>query len=203
MEITMEQVRKLRELTGAGVMDCKRALQEKNGDIETAAKYLREKGIAAAVKKTTRSAKEGLVSSYIHMGVKIGVLIEVNCETDFVAKTDNFKELVHNLALQVAAAKPLYISREDVEAEVIENERSILRAQALNEKKPENIVDKIVDGRIEKYFAENCLMEQNYIRDTDLVIKDLIMESIAQLGENIVVSRFTRYEVGEGIEGEC
>ena len=199
MEITMEQVRKLREITSAGVMDCKRALQEKKGDLSAAAEYLREKGIAAAVKKASRAAKEGTVGSYIHMGGKIGVLLEVNCETDFVAKTDKFQELVHNLSLQVAAAKPLYVSREEFPQELIDKEKSILRAQALNEKKPENVVDKIVEGRIEKFFSENCLLEQNYIKDPDLTIKDMIMESISQLGENIVVSRFARFEIGEGI----
>lgn len=196
----MEQVRQLREITSAGVMDCKRALQEKNGDLEAAAEYLREKGIAAAVKKVGRAAKEGLVSSYIHMGGKIGVLIEVNCETDFVAKTDNYKDLVHNLALQIAAAKPLYVSREDVPEEEIEKEKNILRAQALNENKPENVIDKIVEGRIEKYYSDICLLEQNYIKDPDVTIKDLVMGTIAQLGENIIVSRFTRFEIGEGIE---
>lgn len=198
MAITMEQIKQLREKTGAGVMDCKKALKEKDGNIEKAAEYLREKGIAAAVKKGARSAAEGLVGSYIHMGGKIGVLIEVNCETDFVARTDEFQELVHNLAMQVAAAKPLYVSRDEVDSELIEKEKHILSQQAKNEDKPEHVIEKIVEGRIEKYYQEICLMEQAYIRDTDKSIKELILEVVAQLGENIVVRRFSRFEVGEG-----
>ncbi len=197
MSISMENVKTLRQKTGAGVMDCKKALQETGGDIDKAVEYLREKGIAAASKKAGRTAAEGIVGSYIHMGGKIGVLIEVNCETDFVAKTDHFKELVHNLAMQVAASQPEYVSREHVPAEEVEKEKKILRQQALAENKPEHVVEKMVEGRLEKFFEARCLMEQPYIRDNDQTVKDLIMESIAQLGENIVVNRFARFAVGE------
>jgi len=197
VSISMENVKTLRQKTGAGVMDCKKALQETGGDIDKAVEYLREKGIAAASKKAGRTAAEGIVGSYIHMGGKIGVLIEVNCETDFVAKTDHFKELVHNLAMQVAASQPEYVSREHVPAEEVEKEKKILRQQALAENKPEHVVEKMVEGRLEKFFEARCLMEQPYIRDNDQTVKDLIMESIAQLGENIVVNRFARFAVGE------
>jgi len=197
VSISMDKVKDLRAKTGAGVMDCKKALQETDGNIEKAVEYLREKGIADAAKKTSRTAAEGVVGSYIHMGGKIGVLIEVNCETDFVAKTDDFKELVHNLAMQVAASNPQYVSRDDVPEEALEAEKRVLRQQALAENKPEHVVDKIVEGRLEKFFEANCLLEQPYIKDTDTVVKDLIMERISQLGENIVINRFSRYEVGE------
>lgn len=197
MSISMENVKALRQKTGAGVMDCKKALQETGGDIDKAVEYLREKGIAAASKKAGRTAAEGIVGSYIHMGGKIGVLIEVNCETDFVAKTDKFKELVHNLAMQVAASQPEYVSREQVPAEEVEKEKKILRQQALAENKPEHVVEKMVEGRLEKFFEDRCLMEQPYIKDNDQTVKDLIMESIAQLGENILVNRFARFAVGE------
>ncbi len=197
MSISMEKVKTLRQKTGAGVMDCKKALQETGGDIDKAVEYLREKGIAAATKKAGRTAAEGIVGSYIHMGGKIGVLIEVNCETDFVAKTDQFKSLVHNLAMQVAASQPDFVSRDDVPEEEVEKERKILRQQALAENKPEHVVDKMVEGRLEKFFEEKCLMEQPYIKDNDQTVKDLIMEGIAQLGENIVVNRFARFAVGE------
>lgn len=197
MSISMEKVKTLRQKTGAGVMDCKKALQETGGDIDKAVEYLREKGIAAATKKAGRTAAEGIVGSYIHMGGKIGVLIEVNCETDFVAKTDQFKSLVHNLAMQVAASQPDFVSRDDVPEEEVEKERKILRQQALAENKPEHVIDKMVEGRLEKFFEEKCLMEQPYIKDNDQTVKDLIMEGIAQLGENIVVNRFARFAVGE------
>jgi len=197
VSISMENVKALRQKTGAGVMDCKKALQETGGDIDKAVEYLREKGIAAASKKAGRTAAEGIVGSYIHMGGKIGVLIEVNCETDFVAKTDKFKELVHNLAMQVAASQPEYVSREHVPAEEVEKEKKILRQQALAENKPEHVVEKMVEGRLEKFFEDRCLMEQPYIKDNDQTVKDLIMESIAQLGENILVNRFARFAVGE------
>lgn len=200
MAITMEQVKKLREKTGAGVMDCKKALQEKNGDLEKAAEYLREKGIAAAVKKSSRSASEGVVGSYIHMGGKIGVLVEVNCETDFVARNEKFQELVHNLAMQIAAANPQYVSRADVDEDFIAKERRILTEQAKNENKPPHVIEKIVEGRIEKYYAEICLLEQPFIKETDLTVEKLILDYISQLGENIVVNRFQRYEIGESAE---
>ncbi|SMB95489.1 translation elongation factor Ts (EF-Ts) [Thermanaeromonas toyohensis ToBE] len=195
--ISAEAVKELRNRTGAGMMDCKRALEETGGDIEKAIEILRMKGLAAAAKKAGRVAKEGLVHAYIHGGGRIGVLIEVNCETDFVARTEEFKDLVHNLAMQVAAARPEYVKREDVPEEVIEREKSILRAQALNEGKPEKVVEKIVSGRLEKFFQENCLLEQPYIKDPERKVKDLIAEKIAKLGENIEVRRFARFEVGE------
>lgn len=200
MAITMEMVRELRERTGAGVMDCKKALTEMNGDVEKAAEFLREKGIAAAAKKSGRIAAEGLVHSYIHMGGKIGVLLEVNCETDFVAKTDNFKDLVNNIAMHIAAMNPEYVNREEVDADAVQKEKEILTAQALNEGKPEKIVQKMVEGRLEKFFAEKVLLEQRYVRDDSMSIQDLVTESIAKIGENIKIRRFVRYELGEGLE---
>ncbi len=199
-EITAAKVKELRERTGAGMMDCKKALVECNGDIEKAVDYLREKGLAAAAKKAGRITAEGLVDSYIHGGGKIGVLVEVNCETDFVAKTDEFKSLVRDIAMQIAAAKPEYVSREDVPEEVIAKEKEILAAQAANEGKPEKIIQKMVEGRIEKFYKEICLLEQPFIKDTDKTVKQLITEKIAQIGENISVRRFKRYELGEGLE---
>lgn len=181
------------------MMDCKKALVEVGGDIEKAIDLLREKGLAAAAKKAGRTASEGLVDSYIHGVGKIGVLIEVNCETDFVAKTDQFRAFVRDLAMQVAAAKPEYVSREEVSEEILNKERSILRAQALNEGKPEKIVDKMVEGRIEKYYKENCLLEQAFIKNPDVSVQDVVKDVIAKLGENIMVRRFVRYELGEGI----
>ncbi len=198
--ITSQMVKELRERTQAGMMDCKKALQETGGDMEKAIDYLREKGLAQAAKKAGRLASEGLVEAYIHGDGRIGVLIEVNCETDFVAKTDEFKELVRELAMQVAALKAEYVSREDVPEDVLEREREVNRQRALNEGKPANVVDRIVDGRIEKYFEEVCLLEQPYVRDNDKKIKDLIQEKIAKIGENIQVRRFVRYERGEGLE---
>ncbi|MHB1418365.1 MAG: translation elongation factor Ts [Bacillota bacterium] len=197
--ITAAQVKDLRERTGAGMMDCKKALAETNGDLEKAIEYLREKGLAAAAKKSGRIASEGLVESYIHGQGRIGVLVEINCETDFVAKTADFRELARDIAMQIAASRPEYVIREEVPQELIAKEREILRAQALNEGKPEKIVDKMVDGRIEKYYKEVCLIEQPYIRDPDRSIKDLITDKIAKLGENISVRRFSRFEMGEGL----
>jgi len=200
MQITAAMVKELRERTNAGMMDCKKALVETNGNMEEAIKYLREKDLAAAAKKAGRIATEGLVHSYIHGGGRIGVLVEVNCETDFVAKNEDFKEFVKEVAMQIAAAKPTYISREDVPAEVIASEKEILLAQAMNEGKPEHIAQKMVEGRIEKFYKENCLLEQVYIRDNNLTIQDLLNEKIAKIGENIKIRRFTRYELGEGLE---
>ncbi len=199
-EITAALVKELRERTGAGMMDCKRALVEKNGDMEAAIEYLREKGLAAAAKKSGRIASEGLVDAYIHAGGKIGVLIEVNCETDFVAKTDEFKQLVRDLAMHIAAQNPTYVSKEQIPAEVVEKEREILRAQALNEGKPEKIVDKMVEGRIEKFFSEVCLLNQPFVRDADVTVGELITSKIASIGENISVRRFERFVLGEGLE---
>jgi elongation factor Ts len=182
------------------MMDCKKALIETNGNMEKAIEFLREKGLAQAAKKAGRIAAEGLVSSYIHMGGKIGVLVEVNCETDFVAKTEKFQELVKNIAMQIAASKPEFVKKEDVPQDLIEKEKEILRAQALNEGKPEKIVDKMVEGRIEKYYKEVCLLEQPYIKDDEKTVGKLLTEAIAEIGENINVRRFVRYELGEGIE---
>jgi elongation factor Ts len=191
------QVKELRESTGAGMMDCKRALTETNGDLEKAVIFLREHGMAAAAKKEGRATKEGRIEAYIHAGAKLGVLIEVDCETDFVAKTENYQHLCRELAMQVAAAKPLFVDREQVPQEQIEREREIYRNQALAEGKPEKILDRIVDGKVEKFYQDNCLVDQLYIRDPNMKIKDLIKETIAKLGENIIVKRFVRLQLGE------
>jgi len=198
--ISAALVKELRERTGAGMMDCKKALTESNGDMDKAIDILREKGLAAAAKKEGRIAAEGLVEAYIHGGGRIGVLVEVNCETDFVARGDEFKQFVKDIAMQIAAAKPLYINKEDVPEDVLEHERQIFRAQALNEGKPEKIIDKMVEGRIEKFYKEVCLMEQPFIKDPDTTIKDLVIQKIAKIGEKISIRRFARYELGEGIE---
>lgn len=198
--VTAAMVKELRERTGAGMLDCKKALVECEGDMEKAIDFLREKGLAAAAKKAGRITAEGVVDSYIHLGGRIGVLIEVNCETDFVAKTDDFKEFVKNMAMQVAASSPLYVRREDVPKDVIDHEKDILKQQALNEGKPEKIVEKMVEGRIEKYFKEVCMLEQPYIRDPDKSVQDILKETIAKLGENISIRRFTRYQMGEGLQ---
>lgn len=193
-------VKQLRERTGAGMMDCKKALTQTDGDIDKAIDFLREKGLAAAAKKASRVTAEGLVESYIHAGGRIGVLVEVNCETDFVAKTDDFKALVKDIAMQIAASNPVYIRREEVSEADLEHEREVLRGQALNEGKPANIVEKMIVGRLEKYYKEVCLMEQPFIKDPDKTITQLINEKIAKIGENISVRRFTRYQLGEGLE---
>jgi len=198
--ITAEMVKQLRERTGAGMMDCKKALTETNGDMDKAGEYLREKGLAAAAKKSGRIAAEGLVEAYIHGGGRIGVLVEVNIETDFAAKNEEFKSFVKDIAMQIAASKPEYINKEDVPADVIEKEKSILRAQALNEGKPEKIVEKMVEGRIEKYYKEVCLLEQPWVKDPDKTIKQLLTEKVAAIGENIIIRRFARFERGEGVE---
>jgi elongation factor Ts len=198
--ITAAMVKELRERTGAGMMDCKKALTETEGDMEKAIELLREKGLAAAAKKAGRIAAEGLVEAYIHGGGRIGVLVEVNCETDFVAKTDEFRQLCRDIAMQIAASKPEYVSREDISPEVIAKEKEIIRAQALNEGKPEKVVDKMVEGRIEKFYKEVCLLEQPFIKDPDITVKDLITEKVSKIGENISVRRFVRYQVAEGIE---
>lgn len=198
--ITAGMVKELRERTGAGMMDCKKALNETNGDMDKAVDFLREKGLAAAAKKASRIATEGLVEAYIHGAGRIGVLVEVNCETDFVAKTDDFKSLVKDIAMQIAAANPSYVSREEVPEEVLNHEREILRAQALNEGKPANIVEKMIEGRLKKFYQEACLLEQTFIKDPDKTITQLITERVAKIGENISVRRFTRYQLGEGLE---
>jgi len=196
--ISSIQVKELRERTGAGIMDCKRAL-EATQDLEKAVEFLREKGLAAAAKKAGRITSEGAVEAYIHGGGRIGVLVEINCETDFVAKTDEFRELCKNIAMQIAAAKPEYVSKNEVSPAIVEKEKTILRTQALNEGKPEKIVDKMVEGRIEKFFKEVCLLEQSFIKDPDISVQDLITQKIAKIGENITVRRFSRFELGEGI----
>ena len=198
--ISASAVKELRELTGAGMMDCKRALQETNGNIEKAVEILREKGLSAAAKKAGRIAAEGIVESYIHMGGKIGVLVEVNCETDFVAKTPEFKTFVRDIAMHIAATNPQFIAKEEVPEELIAKEKEILRAQALNEGKPEKIVDRMVEGRIEKYFREVCLLEQPFVKDPDKTIEALVNEKVAAIGEKVQIRRFTRYQMGEGLE---
>ena len=197
---TAQDIVKLRTSTGAGMMDCKKALTEANGDMEKAVAWLREKGIAAAAKKADRIAAEGLVSSYIHMGGKIGVLLEVNCETDFVARSDNFQQLCKDIAMQIAAANPKYILPEEVPAEELEREKEILKAQALNEGKPEAVVEKMVQGRIQKFYKDVCLMEQEFVKDSSKTIKGLVQEATLSIGEKISVRRFVRYEMGEGLE---
>lgn len=197
--ITAELVKQLRERTGAGMMDCKKALTETNGNMDKAIEYLREKGLAAAAKKAGRIAAEGLVDSYIHGNGRIGVLVEVNIETDFAAANEEFKAFVKDIAMQIAAAKPEYVRKEEVPADILEKEKEILKAQARNEGKPEKIIEKMVEGRIEKYYKEVCLMEQGWIKDPDKTIKQLMTEKIAAIGENINIRRFVRFERGEGL----
>jgi elongation factor Ts len=199
LQIDAQEVKALREKTGAGMMDCKKALVEAGGDEEKAITILREKGLAAAAKRAGRIAAEGMVESYIHLGGRVGVLVEVNCETDFVARNEQFRTFVKDICLQIAATNPAYLSKEDVPAEVLEKERQILRTQALNEGKPEKVIDKIVEGRIEKFYKENCLLEQPFIRDQEVTIKDLLVSLIAKIGENIVIRRYSRFALGEGI----
>ena len=200
MEINVSLVKELREMSGAGMMDCKKALAEANGDMKKASELLREKGLAAAAKKASRIASEGLVESYIHMGGRIGVLVEVNCETDFVAKTDDFKNFVHDIAIHIAAANPKFINKEEVPFETVDEEKAILKKQAIAEGKPEKIVDKMVEGRIEKYYKEVCLLEQPFVKDPEKTISSLVNEKIAVIGEKITIRRFARYQLGEGIE---
>jgi elongation factor Ts len=200
-DVSPTLVKQLREKTNAGMMDCKRAIEEAGGDLDKAETILRQKGIAGAAKKATRSAKEGIVASYIHLQGKVGVLVEINCETDFVAKNENFREFVKDITLHIAAAHPLYVSREQVAGKFIEAEREIYRAQVQG--KPENIVEKIVDGKIDKFYGTVCLLEQAFIKNPDLTIKDYLNSKIAELGENIVIRRFVRYMVGEDLGEEA
>jgi elongation factor Ts len=197
MSIDAKTVKELRDKTGAGMMDCKNALKDSDGNIEQAIDYLRKTGITKAEKKGSRDTKEGIIYSYIHAGGRLGVLIEVNCETDFVAKTDSFVELSHNLAMQIAATNPIALERESIPESVISREKEIYADQAKSSGKPENIIEKMVDGRMNKFFQENCLMEQAYIKDSEKKVLDLLTESIATLGENITISRYTRFAVGE------
>lgn len=197
MEVSALLVKDLREKTGAGIMDCKKALVDGGGDLEKAIEILRKQGISKAVKKSGRKTTEGLIGSYVHLGGRIGVLLEVNCETDFVANTDVFKEFVKDLTLQIASAQPLYLSREDVSEEILEKEKEIYRAQALNEGKPEKVVDRIVEGRIKKFYEEACLMEQPFVKEDQVTIREFLERTITKTGENISIRRFTRYLLGE------
>ena len=200
MEITTAMVKELRQATSAGVLDCRKALEESSGDFDKAVTYLREKGLAAAAKRAGRQASDGRVEAYVHHGSRIAVMVELNCETDFVARTDDFKALAHDLALHIAFAAPHYLTRQDVPESVLESERAVYRAQALEEGKPANVVDRIVEGRLEKFYQQTCLMEQPFVRDEDRTIQDLIAEAIARFGENVVLRRFVRYAVGENLE---
>jgi len=197
MEIKAELVKELREKSSAGMMDCKKALVESNGDIKKAEEILKENGLAKASKKASRATKEGIIDSYIHIGSKIGIMLEVNCETDFVARNEMFKNFVHDIALHITAAAPLYVSKEDVPQEVLDKEKELYRKQALNEGKPEKIIDKIAEGKLKKYYEENCLLEQPFVKDNDVKIGDLLKQNIAKIGENIVIKRFERYILGE------
>jgi len=197
MEIPAAQVKELREKTGAGMMDCKKALQETNGDVEKAIDQLRKKGIATAQKKAGRETSEGIIEAYIHPGSRLGVLLEINCETDFVAKTNEFKQLAHDIAMQIAATNPLAVQREDVAQDVIDRELDIYRTQAKEQGKPENIVEKMIQGRLDKFFQEMCLLEQSFVKDQNKTVKDWVTEYIAKLGENIIIKRFVRLQLGE------
>jgi len=200
LEITTAMVKELRQATSAGVLDCRKALEESGGDFDKAVAHLREKGLAAAAKRAGRQASDGRVEAYVHPGSRIAVMLELNCETDFVARTDDFKTLAHDLALHIAFAAPHYLTRQDVPEGVLESERAIYRAQALKEGKPANVVDRIVEGRLEKFYQQTCLMEQPFVRDEDRTIQDLVTEAIAKFGENVVLRRFVRYAVGENLE---
>jgi elongation factor Ts len=197
MEITVDQIKALREQTGVGILDCRKALEDANGDFDLALENLRAKGLATAAKRADREASEGIVELYSHGDGRVGVMVEINCETDFVARSQEFRNFAHEVALQIAASAPIYIREEDVPEEVIELRRKIVREQALEEGKPEKIVERIVDGRIEKYLQEICLLNQEYIRDDDLTVKQLLLENVAAIGENIIIRRFERWELGE------
>jgi elongation factor Ts len=199
VEVSANMVKELREKTGAGMMDCKKALAETDGDFQKALDYLRQKGLATAAKRAGRVASEGRVGSYIHAGGKIGVMVEVNCETDFVAKTDDFQVFAKDIAMHIAASNPSYIRREEVTADVLEREKEIYRAQARDAKKPEKVMEKIIEGKLEKFYSEVCLLEQAFVKDPDITIQDLLNGLIGKLGEKVEIRRFTRYQVGEGI----
>ena len=199
MDITASMVKELRDKTNAGMMDCKEALASSGGDFEKAVEYLRKKGLSAATKRSSRAAKNGMVESYIHMGGKIGVMVEVNCETDFVGKTDNFREMVKDIAMHIAAANPTYLRPEDIPQDVMEREQGIYRDQALASGKPEKVVDKIIDGKIGKFYEEVCLLNQKFVKDMDITVQTLVNNMIASTGENIVVRRFARFQLGEDI----
>jgi len=197
LKITTAIVKELREATGAGILDCKNALQETDGDFDKAVEYLRQKGLAAAARRASRAANEGTIGSYVHAGSRVAALVEVNCETDFVARTDDFLVLAHDLAMQVVAAKPKYLLPEDIPAEVIEAEKEIYRAQMEDSAKPEHVIDKIVEGKLQKYYQEVCLVQQPFIKDEGLTVQDVVTQVAAKLGENVVVRRFVRFELGE------
>lgn len=197
MAITTQQIKELREMTGAGILDCRKALEQANGDYDKAVDFLREKGLATAAKRSDRQASEGMVELYSHGNGRVGVMVEVNCETDFVARSESFRTFAHELALQIAAGAPLYIRVEDIPANVLEHEKEIARARAREEGKPEAVIDRIVDGRLEKFIDEVCLLRQAYIRDEEVTIEKLLMQHVASIGENIVIRRFMRWELGE------
>jgi elongation factor Ts len=201
-EISAKQVKELRDRSGAGMMECKKALQEANGNVPEAEVILRKRGLSSAAKKSGRATRQGVIGSYIHAGSQLGVLVEVNCESDFVARTDDFQELVKDIAMQIAAADPLFIRREDVSKEVLEKEADIQRGRALQEGKPEKMIEKIIEGRLNKFYEEICLLEQPFIKENTTTVGDLIKGKIAKLGENISVSRFARFKVGEAMPGE-
>ncbi len=196
MAVTIEMIKELRELTGAGVLDCKRALEETDGDFEAATEILKQKGLAAAAKKADREAGDGLVEAYIHAGAKLGVLVEVNCETDFVARTDEFQAFCHDVAMQIAAADPKWISQDDVPEDVLDEQKDAIRAEMAGENKPAHVMDRIIEGKLRKFYQENCLLDQQFIRDEDQTIQQLLTETIAKLGENIVIARFARFQIG-------
>ncbi len=197
MTISAQQVKQLRDKTGAGMMECKKALIDVDGDVDAAVKVLRERGLAAASKRSSRDTREGIIGEYVHAGGKLGVIVEVNCETDFVARTPEFQAFVKDIAMQVAASNPIFVSRDEVPTDTLERESEIFRNQALTEGKPEHIADKIVEGRLKKYYAEVCLLEQPFIKDSDMTIEELLKSQIATIKENITVRRFVRFEVGE------
>ncbi|MBD3310971.1 MAG: translation elongation factor Ts [Candidatus Magasanikbacteria bacterium] len=200
MSANLQDISKLRQQTGAGMLDCKKAIDEAAGNFDKAVEILRKKGVAKAAKRSEKVAAEGLVHSYIHAGGKIGVLVEVNCETDFVAKNESFKDLVNDVAMHIAASAPLYVSKEEVPAELIDKEKDVYREQMKNEGKPEDIIEKIIDGKIEKYYSEICLLEQSFIKDEDKTISEMLVEKTGEIGEKITIRRFSRYELGEGLE---
>ena len=197
MSISAKQVKKLKDKTGIGLMECKKALQETDGDMDTAIDILRKRGLAKAEKKSGRDVKEGRIHSYIHPGGKIGVLVEINCETDFVAKTDDFQEFAKNIAMHIAASDPLAVNREEIDVEIVEGEKEIFEEQAKSENKPENIIPRIIEGKINKFYEETCLMEQGYVKNPDISVKEYVKQTIAKIGENMEIARFTRYKLGE------
>ncbi len=197
MKISAQQVKELRDRTGSGMMDCKNALQEAEGDMDEAVDILRKKGMAKAQKKADREANEGMISAYIHPGNKIGVLLEVNCETDFVAKNDDFKEFVKNIAMHIAATNPVAIKRDEIDSELVAKEQEIYRDQAKSQNKPDKVIDRIVEGKLNKFYQENCLLEQSYVKDSQMTVEEYLKTTIGKIGENITISRFTRYQLGE------